>query len=84
MPCAPAPLACSATVPDAGDGGRWRAVIRAVRYQPQRMAYVYGPDDLRYVISGSAGPGSSGMLIVMTPLAGTGQAAAGCASGVRA
>jgi hypothetical protein len=44
------------------------------------MAYVYGPDDLRYVISGPAGPGSSGMLIVMTPLAGTGQPAAGCAA----
>jgi hypothetical protein len=75
-----APLTQPVTVPGAGGGGRWRAVIRAVRYQPQRMAYVYGPDDLRYVISGPAGPGSSGMLIVMTPLAGTGQPAAGCAA----
>ncbi len=46
----------------------------------QRMLYAYGPDDLRYVISGPAGTGSSGMLIVMTPLAGTGQVAAGCAA----
>jgi hypothetical protein len=73
-------LAQPVTVPGAGGGGRWRAVIVAVRYQPQRMLYVYGPDDLRYVISGPAGPGSSGMLIVMTPLAGTGRAAAGCAA----
>jgi len=65
-------LAQPVTVPGAGGGGHWRAVIVAVRYQPQRMLYVYGPDDLRYVISGPAGPGSSGMLIVMTPLAGTG------------
>ena len=73
-------LARPVTVPGAGGGGRWRAVITAVRYQPQRMLYAYGPDDLRYVISGPAGTGSSGMLIVMTPLAGTGQVAAGCAA----
>jgi hypothetical protein len=73
-------LARPVTVPGAGGSGRWRAVITAVRYQPQRMLYVYGPDDLRYVISGRTGPGSSGMLIVMTPLEGTGQAAAGCAA----
>jgi signal transduction histidine kinase len=73
-------LARPVTVPGAGGGGRWRTVITAVRYQPQRMLYVYGPDDLRYVISGRTGPGSSGMLIVMTPLAGTGQVAAGCAA----
>ena len=72
-------LARPVTVPGAG-GGRWRAVVTAVRYQPQRMLYVYGPDDLRYVISGPGGTGSSGMLIVMTPLAGTGQVAAGCAA----
>jgi signal transduction histidine kinase len=54
--------------------------ITAVRYQPQRMSYVYGPDDLRYVISGPAGPGSSGQLIAMTPLAGTGRATAGFAA----
>ena len=60
--------------------GRWRAVITAVRYQPQRMSYVYGPDDLRYVISGPAGPGSSGQLVALTPLAGTGRATAGFAA----
>jgi len=63
------------TMPGTG-GERWRAVATAVRYQPQRMAFVYGPDDLRYVISGSAGPGSSGLLTVMTPLAGPGPPAA--------
>jgi len=52
-------LARPFTVPGPG-GGSWRAVIVAVRYQPQRMWYVYGPDDLRYVIGGPAAPGSSG------------------------
>jgi hypothetical protein len=73
-------LARPVTVPGRGGGGRWRAVITAVRYQAQRMLFVYGPDDLRYVIRGPAGRGSSGMLIVMTPVAGTGQAAAGYAA----
>ena len=72
------------TVPGPDGGGRWRAVIAAVRYQPQRMSYVYGPDDLRYVISGPAGPGSSGQLIAMTPLTGTGRAIAGFAAAVGA
>jgi hypothetical protein len=72
-------LARPVTMTGAG-GGHWRAVVTAVRYQPQHMMYVYGPDNLRYVISGPAGPGSSGMLIVTTPLAGTGQAAAGYAA----
>jgi hypothetical protein len=76
----PVRLAQPVTVPGPGGGGRWREVITAVRYQPQRMSYVYGPDDLRYVISGPAGPGSSGQLIAMTPLAGTGRAAAGFAA----
>jgi len=67
------------TVPGAS-GGRWRVVVTAIRYQPQRMPYVYGPDDLRYVISGPAGPGSGGLLIVMTPLAGPGRATAGYAA----
>jgi signal transduction histidine kinase len=67
------------TVPGPG-GRRWRAVVTAVRYQPQRMPYVYGPDDLRYAISGPAGPGSSGQLVALTPLAGTGRAAAGFAA----
>jgi hypothetical protein len=43
------------------------------------MSYVYGPDDLRYVISGPAGPGSSGQLVALTPLAGPGRATAGFA-----
>ena len=67
----PAHLGRPVTMPGPG-GERWRAVATAVRYQPQRMAFVYGPDDLRYVISRSAGPGSSGLLTVMTPLAGAG------------
>ncbi len=69
-------LAGPVTVPGAGGGGHWRVVIKAVHYQAQRMVFVYGPDDLRYVISGRTGHGSSGMLIVMAGLAGTGQAAA--------
>jgi signal transduction histidine kinase len=73
-------LAGPVTVPGAGSGGRWRVVIRAVHYQAQRMSYVYGPDDLRYVISGRTGHGPGGMLVVMTGLAGTGRAAAGYAA----
>jgi len=73
-------LAGPVTVAGSGRGGRWRVVIKAVRYQAQRMLFVFGPDDLRYLISGPAGQGSSGMLVVMAGLAGTGQAAAGYAA----
>jgi hypothetical protein len=73
-------LAGPVTVPGSGSGGRWRVVIKAVHYQAQRMLFVDGPDDLRYLISGPAGHGSSGMLVVMAGLAGTGQAAAGYAA----
>jgi len=66
------------TVPGAG-GGSWRVLVTAVRYQAQRMLFVYGRDDLRYVISGQAGHGSGGMLIVMAAVAGTGPVAAGVA-----
>jgi hypothetical protein len=72
-------LAGPVTVPGAGSG-RWQAVITAVHYQPQRMLFVFGPDDLRYVISGRTGHGASGMLIVLAGLAGTGQVAAGYAA----
>jgi hypothetical protein len=67
------------TVPGTG-GGRWRVVITAVHYQAQRMLFVYGPADLRYVISGRTGHGSPAMLIVMAGLAGTGQLAADVAA----
>ena len=60
--------------------GHWRVVIEAVRYQPQRILYVYGPDDVRYIISRRPGPGSGGVLVVMTGLAGTGRLAAGYAA----
>jgi signal transduction histidine kinase len=73
-------LAGPVTVPGAGGGGRWRVVITAVHYQAQRMLFVYGPDDLRYVISGRTGHGYRGMLVVTAQLAGTGQAAAGYAA----
>ncbi len=73
-------LAGPVTVPGSGGGGRWRVVITAVRYQVQRMLFVYGLDDLRYLISGPAGHGSVGLLVVMAGLAGTGQAAAGYAA----
>jgi hypothetical protein len=72
-------LAGTSTVPGAG-GGRWQAVVTAVHYQAQRMLFVFGPDDLRYVISGRTGHGASGMLIVMAGLAGTGQVAVGYAA----
>jgi hypothetical protein len=66
------------TVPDSGSGGRWRVVIKAVHYRAQRMLFVFGPDDLRYLINGPAGDGSAGMLAVMAGLAG--QPAAGYAA----
>jgi hypothetical protein len=73
-------LAGPVTVPGSGNSGRWRVAIKVVHYQAQRMLFVFGPDDLRYLISGPAGPGSAGMLIVMTGLAGAGQPAAGYAA----
>jgi len=73
-------LAGPVTVPGSGNSGRWRVAIKVVHYQAQRMLFVFGPDDLRYLISGPAGHGSAGMLIVMTGLAGAGQPAAGYAA----
>ena len=73
-------LAGPVTVPGAGGGGRWRVLITAVRYQAQHMMFVYGHDDTRYVISGQAGHGSGGMLLVMAGVAGTGQLAVGAAA----
>jgi glyoxylase I family protein len=60
------------TVPGAGTSGSWLVLVEAVRYEPQRIMYVYGPDDVRYVISGHSGYGPGGMLVVMTGLAGIG------------
>jgi len=73
-------LAGPVIVPGSGNSGRWRVAIKVVHYQAQRMLFVFGPDDLRYLISGPAGHGSAGMLIVMTGLAGAGQPAAGYAA----
>jgi signal transduction histidine kinase len=55
-------LAGPVTVPGSGPGGRWRVAITAVHYRAQRMLFVFGPDDLRYLISGRAGmaPGHAG------------------------
>lgn len=72
------------TVPGAGNSGRWRVVMEAVDYQPQRIQYVYGPDDVRYVISGRPGHGSGGLLVLMAGLAGTGQIAGRLAAGYAA
>jgi hypothetical protein len=69
----PARLRRPVTVPGTGSGGGWRVVVAAVHYQPQRIMYVYGPDDLRYVIGGRTGSGPAGLLVVMTRLAGAGQ-----------
>jgi hypothetical protein len=69
-------LAGPVTVPGSGGSGRWRVVIRAVHYQAQRMLFVFGPDDLRYIISGPAGHGPAGLLVVMAGLARTGPVAA--------
>ena len=72
------------TVPGAGTSGRWHILIEAVHYQPQRILYVYGPDDLRYVISGEPGRGSGGMLVVMARLASTWWLEAGYAAAAAA
>ena len=73
-------LAGPVTVPGSGNSGRWRVAIKVVHYQAQRMLFVFGPDDLRYLISGPAGHGSAGMLVVMAGLAGAGPPAAGYAA----
>jgi two-component system OmpR family sensor kinase len=65
-------LARPVTVPGAGSSGRWQVVIEAVYYQPQRILYVYGPDDVKYLVNVRPGHGSGGMLAVMTGLTGTG------------
>ncbi len=59
------------TVP--GAGGSWRVLLDAVHYQPQRIRYVYGPDDVQYVISGPAGPGPAGLLVMMARADGIGR-----------
>jgi signal transduction histidine kinase len=63
-------LARPVTVTGGGTSGRWRVVLEAVRYQPQRILFVYGPDNVRYVISGRTGHGPGGVLVVMAGLAG--------------
>jgi hypothetical protein len=75
-------LAGPITVPGSGSGGRWhwRVMIKTVHYQAQRMLFVFGPDDLRYLISGPAGRGSAGLLVLTAGLTGTGQAVAGYAA----
>jgi hypothetical protein len=77
-------LARAVTVPGAGSGGRWRMVIMAVRYQARRIPYVYGPDDIRYVVGGPAGPGQAGLTAVMAGLAGAGQITRRAAAGYAA
>jgi hypothetical protein len=73
-------LAGPVTVPGSGNSGRWRVAIKVVHYQAQRMLFVFGPDDLRYLISGPAGHGSAGVLVVMAGLAGAGPPAGGYAA----
>ena len=63
------------TVPGAGASRSWRVLLEAVRYQPHRILYVYGPDDLEYVISRRAGHGPAGLLVVMARVGGIGRLA---------
>ena len=77
-------LARPVTVPGAGTNGRWRVVIEAVDYQARRIPYVYGPDDVMYMISGRPGRGSGGMLVVMAGLAPTGRITSRLAAGYAA
>jgi hypothetical protein len=86
IPASPSWLAAHtarpATVPGAF-GGSWRVLLEAVHYQPQRILFVYGPEDVQYAIRVRTGRGPAGLLVMMTGLAGadrlTGQVAAGCA-----
>jgi len=68
------------TIPGPGTGGRWRVLVTAVRYQARRIPYVYGADNMRYLVAGPAGPGQPGLAAVTAGLAGTGQVAAGYAA----
>ena len=89
MPCAPAPLACSATAwrpcpapaqPRDGQCPGPAASSCAARAGRCSSRPRLPPGPAIPASGGPAGPGSSGMLIVMMPLAGTVQAAAGCAA----
>ena len=75
-------LARPVTVP--GAGGSWRVLLETVHYQPHRIMFVGGPEDVQYVISGRAARGPAGLLVVMSGLAGvdrfTGRVAAGYAA----
>ena len=63
-----------ATVPSAGATGTWHVLVEPVHYQPQRILFVYGPeDDVKYVISGQAGRGPAGLMVVMTRTVGLGR-----------
>ena len=87
-------LARPVTVPGARAGGRWRIVIETVHYRRivigaghyrlRRIPYVYGPDDVEYLISQQPGPGSGGMVVAMTGLAATGRVTGGVAAGYAA
>jgi hypothetical protein len=72
------------TMPGTGTGGGWRVIVEAVHYQPQRILYVYGPDDVMYVIGGRTGHGPAGLLVIMTGLAGIGQLTGRVADGYAA
>ncbi len=60
------------TVPGTSAGGSWRVAIEPVRYQPQRMLFVYGPDDVKYLVGRH---GTRGMLVIAAPLPGLGPVA---------
>jgi hypothetical protein len=86
IPASPSWLAAHtarpATVPGSS-GGSWRVLLAAVRYQPQRILFVGGPENVQYAISGPTGRGLAGWLVVMAGQAGldplTGRVAAGYA-----
>jgi two-component system, OmpR family, sensor kinase len=63
------------TVPARGTGASWRVVAEPVRYQARRLPFVYGTDDLALVLTGPAGPGTRGTLVVAMSLGGIGRAA---------
>jgi two-component system OmpR family sensor kinase len=63
------------TVPGRGGGQSWRIIAVPVHYQAHHIMYVYGADDVSFVLTSRAEPGLPATLVVGTGLAGIGQAA---------
>jgi two-component system OmpR family sensor kinase len=52
------------TVPAVSGGGSWRVIAEPVRYRARRIPFAYSAEDFSLVITGTAGPGVAGTLVV--------------------